>query len=117
MQPVWLWILSCKWFEEAFENAQWRKILKNCPVFVIALPVEDILIQLQSGTEIDEVGEEGDEDEGVRDEGVGDEGDGDEEEYFHFLRMGCKSQTRRVKVGLSFALGGQPLWPSGLPNS
>ena len=46
----------------------------------------------------------GDEDEGVRDEG-----DGDEEEHFHFLRMGCKSQTRKVKVGLSFALGGQPL--------
>ena len=81
-----------------------EKLKKNCPVFVIALQVEDILIQLQSGTEIDEVGEEGDEDEGVRDEGVGDEGDGDEEEHFPFLRMGCKSQTRKVKVGLSFAL-------------
>ena len=42
---------------------------------VMALPVEDILFQLQSGTEMDEVGEEGD-----GDEGVGDEEEGDEEE-------------------------------------
>ena len=36
-----------------------EKLKKNCPVFVIALPVEDILIQLQSGTEIDEVARKG----------------------------------------------------------
>ena len=32
MQPVWLWILWCRPFEETFENPQWRKVKQMQPM-------------------------------------------------------------------------------------
>ena len=44
MQPMWLCILSGRWFEETFENTQWRKVKQMQPMWLCLFsgrPFED----------------------------------------------------------------------------
>ena len=43
MQPIWLYILSCRRFKETFDNAQWRKAKQMQPMWLCILSQYDYI--------------------------------------------------------------------------